>query len=354
MSSNGKTQTDRPGWPDFVDPGWLAKVHEQAIDPDIPLVDPHHHLWRWPFPYERQALLDDLQSGHNVVATVHTEAHGHYRTEGPPHLKPVGETEYLVGTAEANTRDGGRIRICAGIIGGGDLTADSGKVEELLDAHILAGKGRFSGIRANVFVAFDERDGALRPAPGWEELVDSNAFREGRACLARRNLALDLVILHTQLQKVARLAQDFPSMPVVVNHLAILFTTDSSTTADLQAAWRQGIDRLAPHSNIYLKLGGCANPMLSAAMPLMKALKSRPTPPTSEELAAVYRPQVSYAIDKLGPNRCMFESNFPVDKSFTSYVVLWNAFKRLAAPYSADERLALLGGSAARAYRLNL
>ena len=118
------------------------------------------------------------------------------------------------------------------------------------------------------------------------------------------------------------------------------------------AAWRCGIEALAPHANVHLKLGGLANPFMAHSLPAFRTLRERPKPPTSEELAELYRPMVDHAVGTLGAARCMFESNFPVDKRCTSYRVLWNAFKRLAQPYSAEESRALLMGTAARVYQL--
>jgi predicted TIM-barrel fold metal-dependent hydrolase len=349
--------TTPSGWTDFIDDAWLARTPEAAIDPDVPLVDPHHHIFTaWPFDYDRNALLKDLESGHKVVATVHTEAHGNYRTSGPEHLKTVGETEFLVAAAEAAAKEGHKTRICAGITGGGDLMLGTGKVTELLEAHIAAAKGRFCGIRANVFIGFDPATAGMFPAPGWEHLSEHKGFREGLTCMTRQGLNVDLVVLQTQMGEVARLARAFPDLVMVVNHTGTVadFSATPPSQATLLEAWRRGIDAIVPHPNVRLKLGGLGNPTMSHSLTSFQELKKRPKAPTSEELAAAYRPQVSYAIDKLGPDRCMFESNFPVDKWLTSYVVLWNAFKRLAAPYSADERNALLHGSAVRAYGLKL
>jgi predicted TIM-barrel fold metal-dependent hydrolase len=342
------------GW-DPIDAAWLAQVQEPALDPDAPIVDPHHHLWQRPSPYETRELLADLQSGHRVVATVYTDAGQNYRAHGPEHLRPVGEVEHLVALAEASDRAGNAPRICAGITGGGDLTAGAAKVEELLDAQIAAGKGRFSGVRANnLFVTFLPGSYEMVPVAGWESAVDDAAFLTGVSCLARRSLALDLVCSHAQLGEPARLAQRFPDLVIVLNHLAPYadFGPTPKPESELLAEWKRAIQALAPHANLHLKLGGLANPMMAHSMPALRELRSRARPPTSEELAELYRPMASHAIETLGPSRCMFESNFPVDKSCVSYVVLWNAFKRLARPYSKDERAALLMGTAVRAYKL--
>lgn len=75
-------------------------------------------------------------------------------------------------------------------------------------------------------------------------------------------------------------------------------------------------------------------------------------PPSSEQLAMAWHPYLELCVEAFGARRCMFESNFPVDKGSYGYAVLWNAFKRFAAPASAEEKLALFSGTAIRTYRL--
>lgn len=341
-------------WDNHMDEAWLAQVQEPVLDPDAPIVDPHHHLWDRPFPYGTAELVADLTSGHRVVATVYTEAGRGYRTDGPAHLRPVGETELMTAVAEASDRAGNAPRICAGITGAGDLTAGAAKVEELLEAHVAAGKGRFSGLRANIFLTFDTTAGTMVPLPGCEEAVDRADFLAGVGVLVRMGLALDLVATHAQLVQVARLAARVPEAVLVVNHLGPMadFADPPTPAGELFAAWRRGVEALAPHGNVHMKLGGLANPFMARSLPGFLTLRDQPKPPTSDELATLYRPMVAHAVETLGPARCMFESNFPVDKRCMSYRTLWNAFKRLAQPCSPDERRDLLMGTAARAYRL--
>jgi len=341
-------------WSNPIDEAWLGLVQEPVLDPDAPIVDPHHHLWTRPFPYETAELIADLTSGHRVVATVYTEAGRGYRTDGPEHLRVVGETEFIAAVAEASDRAGHAPRICAGITGAGDLAAGEARVEELLEAHLAAGKGRFSGLRANIFLTFDSAAGTMVPLPGWETAAERPEFLAGVRLLARKGLTLDLVAVHPHLEQVARLAARVPEAVLVVNHLAPMadFAATQTPHDELMAAWRRGIEALAPHAGVHLKLGGLVNPFMAHSLPAFRGLRERPRPPTSEELAQLYRPMVSHAIETLGPARCMFESNFPVDKRCMSYRVLWNAFKRLVQPYSEDERRDLLMGTAARAYRL--
>jgi predicted TIM-barrel fold metal-dependent hydrolase len=341
-------------WDTLVDESWLGRTEEPVLDPDAAIVDPHHHLWATPFPYDVPQLLADMRGGHRVVGTVYAEAHRGYRADGPEHLRPAGETAHITAIAEAAEALDHGIRLCAGIVGAADLTDDPQRLAELLDAHGAAGKGRFCGIRANIFITFHPATLAMMQLPGWDTIVDHPGFQAGARALAARGLALDTVCGHFQLPQVARLAGRIPDLPVVLNHLSPIYNFgDDAVGHDyLMAAWRRGIGEIATHPNIYLKLGGCANPMMAHSLPAFSTLRDKDAPPTSEQLAELYRPMVDFAIDRLGPSRCMFESNFPVDKWGTSYRVLWNAFKRLARPYAGDERHDLLMATAIRAYRL--
>ena len=336
-----------------INEAWLAKAREVAIDPDMPIVDPHHHIWDWPFRYGMADWLIDLESGHKVVATIHTEAHGHYRTDGPEHLKPVGETEYLVGIAKEAAKFEGAPKICAGIVGGGDLTSE--KVDALVEAHIAAGEGRFRGIRINPFWTFDKQ-GNMSATPGWEDVVNGQTLENGIKCLQRHGLLVEFVAHHPNLIPIANLAQRHANITCVVNHMAMPKDPrpNAPPEAALMTAWRHGIDAIAGLPNVYIKLGGAMNPMTSTSIPAFVAFGNRDMPPSSLEIANAHRPYVSYCIERLGPLRCMFESNFPMDKIYCSYVNLWNAFKRLAGIYGRDEQRALLGGNAAHVYRVSI
>ena len=127
---------------------WLAQINEEIIEPDLPIVDPHHHLWDMRGKrYLLEDLLDDLNSGHNIVATVFLECASMFRRDGPEHMKPIGETEFVNGIAAMSASGRyGKTQIAAGIIGTVDLRIGA-LAGEVLDAHIAAGGGRFRGIR---------------------------------------------------------------------------------------------------------------------------------------------------------------------------------------------------------------
>jgi L-fuconolactonase len=339
--------------PAYIDEERLARVQEQALSPELPIVDPHHHLIDQPVPYPVGKWIADLRCGHKIVASVHMEAHGHYWESGPDHLKAAGETEYVARQFEqvANSLPGMRF----GVVGGGDLSAGKAKVDELLDAHASAGRGLFRGIRINPFWSF-QADASMVRVAGWDTVAEDAHLAEGVQCLAARGLCLELVSYHADLPIIARLAKKFPDLLIVCDHLAIFVDRGASapSESELLAQWKDGIDGISRAANIRLKLGGCANPYADYSLSAIRALREREMPSTSAELADAYSPLVSYAVEKLGPERCMFESNFPIDKNYTSYVVLWNAFKRLAQAYSADEARLLLSGTANTTYKLGL
>jgi predicted TIM-barrel fold metal-dependent hydrolase len=334
----------------FVDEEWLATTREEAIDPERPIVDPHHHIWAPPKPlYGVEQLLSDLNGGHNVRATVHLEAYEGWYEDGPEHLRAAGETQHVATLGERFSAPGG-VEIAAGIVGHADLTAGA-KTAELLDRHIELGQGRFKGVRANL--NWDE-DVDVAGIPMVKDLSDSPRFREGFALLAPRGLVVDVFAYYTNLPVVADLVKAFPETPVVLNHCGgplgrPPYTDRPQETFD---QWRRNIEMMARFPNVHMKIGGLTNPFFGPLIPA--GLREQPTAPTSQRLAELMRPYVEASIDAYGPQRCMFESNFPADKPYCDYVVLWNAFKRLASGYSESEQDDLFAGTAARFYGITL
>jgi predicted TIM-barrel fold metal-dependent hydrolase len=339
-------------WNRYVDEDWLGPTQEPILHAAIPIVDPHHHLWAWPFKYEMPETVADLSTGHRVEATIHVEAHGHYRTEGPEHLRPVGETEYVANAAGQADRARCPTNVCAGIVGHADVMRGAA-VEDVLGAHLEAGQGRFRGIRVNLYWTMTRDNSPWTPSPV-RSLIDERSIRMALRCLARHGLSCDLVAFHSNLPDVVRTAQALENTVFIVNHMGAPMTPDGHPNEQvLSQAWRGNIDELARCRNVRIKLGGWFNPMLSRSIPSVARLRSLPAGPSSAQLADALRPYVKYCIERFGPDRCMFESNFPVDKNFARYATMWNAFKRLASEYSPDERGALLGGTAAAAYRID-
>ena len=338
-----------PSGADFsgrVDETWLAQQREEIIEPELPIIDPHHHLWsRAGSVYLFPELLADLSSGHNIRATVFEECGSMYRADGPEELRSLGETEFVTGVAAMSASGGfGPARACAAMVGNVNLTLGS-RVEPILEAHIAVSGGRFHAIRFSTAWDADERvhNTVTRP-----RILAEAGFREGFRCLARFGLTFDAWVYHPQLSEVAELAASFPDTPIVLNHFGspILGGPNAGRAAEVFAQWRESMKALASHPNVHVKLG---------ALPVRRSGpkgQAAAAPLSSEEIAAAWRPFFEVCLEQFGPNRCMFESNFPVQKRWCSYAVLWNACKRLAANASATEKSALFSGAAARVYRL--
>ncbi len=327
---------------------WVAKVSEPALEPELPIVDPHHHLWqRAGNDYMFHDLLADTQTGHNIVATVFVDCHSMYRKEGPAELRCTGETEFANGVA-AMSASGiyGNLRACAGIVSHVDLRLGA-KAGPVFDAQIAAGNGRFKGIRHQTGWDADPgiRNSRTDPTP---ELTRDKTWREGFKELARRNLTFDAWLYHPQLGEIAELADAFPDTSIILDHVGgpLGYAGYADRHDEVRAAWKKSMAELAKRQNIVVKVGG-----LGMAMGWFDFYQ-RPTPPGSPELAEAFKPWVETCIELFGVNRCMYESNFPVDKITSGYGVLWNAFKRISAKASASEKTALFSGTASRVYRL--
>jgi predicted TIM-barrel fold metal-dependent hydrolase len=331
---------------------------EPIIDPKLPIIDAHHHLWflseayfarmeaqrgtmteGWVAVYRRHAryLLDeflaDVNAGHNVRATVFVECGAMYRATGPEAMKSVGEVEFANGVAAmAASEVFGTVKVCAGIVGDPNLSSGNA-VEEVLKAHIQAGDGRYRGVRSH-------------PAAG----LHDKEFRTGFKWLHRSGLPFDALVLEPQLPDLIDLARAFPDTQMILNHVGILpdSATQSSPREERFPIWRDNIRTLSACDNVVVKLGGLGMPL-----PGFKSFMSTPRF-TSEQLAEEWKPYIETCIEAFGAHRCMFESNFPVDSGTCTYPVLWNAFKRLAAGASVTEKTALFSGTAARIYRLDI
>ena len=326
---------------------WLDQVQEGIVEPDLPICDPHHHLWDHPnHRYLLDELLADLGSGHKVVSTVFMECMSMYRAAGPEALRPVGETEFVNGIAAMSASGGyGGSRVCAAIVGYADLTLGAA-VGEVLDAHMAASE-RFRGIRhASGWDASDAvRNSHTNPKRG---LLADRAFGDGLRELGKRGLTFDAWLYHPQLPELTALARAFPEQPIVVDHFAgpLGIGPYAGKRAEIFAAWKPNMAALAECPNVVAKLGGLAMPINGFGF------HKRERPPGSDELAAATRDYYLHAIDCFGPERCMFESNFPVDRQSCSYAVLWNSFKKIAAGFSPSEKAALFHDTAARVYRV--
>ncbi len=327
---------------------WLAQRAEDILLPELPIVDPHHHLWdREGERYLLDDLLADTSGGHNIRATVFVQCGAMYRPDGPEALRPLGETEFVNGIAAmAASGRYGLTRACAGIVGFADLTLGD-QVAPVLDAHIAAAGARFRGVRNRTawHPSPEVRSNLITPPPG---PLAHPRFIEGARQLAARGLVLDIWAYQTQLPEVAAIARAVPELTVVVNHCGgpLGVGPFAGRREEGFAAWRHEVLALAELPNTVMKLGGLAMEVAGHDFHL------RDQPPGSAELEQAWRPVIHTLIEAFGARRCMFESNFPVDKGMCGYAVLWNAFKRLAAGAGVEERASLFSGTATRIYRL--
>lgn len=330
---------------------WLARrPAEAALEPDLPIIDPHHHFWDTPQRgrYLLPELLADIGGGHNIVATVFLECRSMYRKEGPPEMAPLGEVEFVNGIAAMSASGGyGPCRIAEAIIGHADLTRGA-RVRDVLEAEIAVAGGRFRGIRHGV--AWDGSDEVGRFVSRFipPHQVRDPKFREGFAQLAPLGLSFESWQYHPQLPDAIDLARAFPDTAIILDHVGGVLGVGPyrGHRQELFAGWKQDIAELAKCPNVTVKLGGLGMTSFGFDFP------ERETPPSSEELAAAWRPYIETCIEAFGVERCMFESNFPPDKQSCGYTELWNAFKRITEGTSAAEKKALYGGTAARVYRL--
>ncbi len=328
-------------------PQWLDLHHEEIIEPDRAIVDAHHHLWQEPGnPYLLDAFAADLATAHRIGATVFVQAHFGYHPSGPEELRPVGETEKVVAIARTARSANHPTDIAAGIVGFADLTLGE-RVEAVLEAHEAAASGRFRGIRHSVARDSNFPDGiVLRPAPA--NMLSDARYRAGLSAVAARGLSYDAMLYHEQIPELTTLARALPGLQIVLDHLGCVIGVGPYRGREDEtfARWRADIAELATCPNVSVKLGGLGMVIGGATW------HENERPPTSAELAQAWRPQIESCIELFGPARCMFESNFPVDKGMFSYAVLWNAFKRLTFNASEDEKDALFRGTASRVYRL--
>jgi len=330
---------------------WLARrPREAALEPDLPIIDPHHHFWdaRHRGRYFLPDLLDDIGGGHNIVATVFLECQAMYRKDGPAEMAPLGEVEFVNGIAAMSASGNyGPCRVAEAIIGHADLTLGA-RVRTVLEAQIAVAGGRFRGIRYGVSWDADPAisRNISRAVP--QHLPRDPTFREGFAQLAKLGLSFESWQYHPQLPDAIDLARAFPDTTIILNHVGGVLGIGryAGHREEIRASWRRDIVEMAKCPNVNVKLGGVGMTTFGFDF------HEREAPPSSEELAAAWRQYIEPCIEAFGPDRCMFESNFPPDKQSGGYTELWNAFKRITSGASAPEKAALYAGTAARVYRL--
>jgi len=330
---------------------WLSLTQEPTLEPEIPICDSHHHFWDLrpqSIPYHRYLMHElnaDIYCGHNVRSTVFLEARSMYRSEGPMEMRPVGEVEFVQGLAAASASGVyGPSKAAAAIIGHADLKL-AGRVGPVLEALQAASPNRFRGIRHSV---------TWSPDPELENretegILTNTDFLEGAKVLAQKGLSLDVMLSFPQMPELAKFAKAVPDLSIVLNHIGALSRVGLYANRDeeVKSVWREGIVGVAACANVTIKLGGLGMPRMGFGW------HSRDVPIGSGELAESMSPWMNHCIEQFGPDRCMFESNFPPDKVSYSYNVMYNAFKRLSKGYSVSERAAMFHGTAVRVYRID-
>jgi L-fuconolactonase len=331
------------------DPGvWLDQVREEIIDPDRPIVDPHHHLWRHRGlpPYLLGDLWEDTGSGHNIEKTVFMECGAEYRTDGPERERSIGEIDFVVDAAEKSAADGAGRATIAALVSHVDLT-DTDGLEALLQQHVEASRGLFRGIRHAG--ARDENPGVLMiPGRAPVGLYADTRFREGVKVLGRLGHSYDTWHYHHQNPAFEKLAQAVPDTIMVLDHFGTPLGVGAyaNQREEIFEQWKKDVAQIARSENVFAKLGGLAMPDNGFGW------MGRDLPPTSDEFVAAQSRYYLHMIECFTPARCMFESNFPVDKFSLSYHVMWNGMKKIVQGFSEDEKDAMFRGTASKVYRL--
>jgi len=331
---------------------WLNQHIEDPISPNIPIIDPHHHLWDVGFGrYYIEELLEDINSsGHNILSTVYIMSSSNtkiYSKDGLEEFKPLTEIEFA--TSEGKRADlipNNKVKVNASIVGSVDLTYGN-KLQPVLEKAVNISEGRLKGIRMLLASHTDPRisSGAVKSDLG---LMLHPNFIEGAKCIQNANLSLDFWIYHTQLNEMEKIARSLPDLTIILNHIGgpIHLGEYEGKQAATHREWRSAMMRLSRIPNINVKLGGLGMAVNGAKF------HNNKFPPNSVQLSDVWKPWIYETIDMFGFDRCMFESNFPVDKGSCSYGALWNAFKILAKDMSDDEINKLFSKNAAKIYKI--
>ena len=326
---------------------WRALVTEEIADPERRIIDTHHHPWETTSRWGTYVLADlwaDTGSGHNIEKTVFIDCHSNYRQDGPDHLKPIGETEYVTAIAKESAKKEGTATISAIVSHANMLLGEA--VEEVLSAHEEAGQGLFRGIRhagPHDTTGTLTNPGSPRPCPYPEE-----DFRTGVRTLGRMGYTYDTWHFFHQNREFLALAQAVPGTTMILDHFGSPLGVGAyaGKQDEIFEQWKGDMAAMAECPNVIAKLGGLAMPDNGFGW------DKRDTPPTSDEFVAAQKRYYLHTIECFGPDRCMFESNFPVDKLSVSYQVMWNGMKKIAAGFTEEEKQAMFYGTAERVYRL--
>ncbi len=331
-----------------LQPEWLEQVKEDIFDPERAIIDTHHHLWSGAglIPYSLEDFWADTGSGHNLVKSVFMECHSNYYTDGPEHLRSLGEVAYVTELADRTAADTTGQAEIAALVTTFDLRQGDG-VEELVHQHRETSKGRFRGIRQALANA-RSGEGLLLEAVSPKDIHKDPDFIKGMQILGKMGHSYESWHYHYQNPEFAELARSVPETTMVLDHIGTPVGTGiyAAKRDEVFEEWKQGIAEIAACPNTIAKLGGFSMPDNGMGW------AGRATPPSSDEVVAAQAKYYLHVIECFTPERCMFESNFPVDKLELSYQVYWNAMKKIVKDFSENEKNAMFSGTATRVYKL--
>ena len=332
----------------LIRPEWLDSVREEIVEPERRIVDPHHHLWSndGPLPYSLDDLWADTGSGHRVEQTVFMECSAEYRQDGPEHLRSLGEVEFVSDVAAKSAEGGDGRSTIAALVSNIDLTRGDA-IEEIVHLHEEKSGGLFRGVR-HIAALAKKTDGLMIAGAAIEGLYGLADFRNGVRALGRLGHTYDAWNYHYQIQDFTNLARAVPDTQMVLDHFGTPLGVGpyADKREEIHQQWKKDVAEVARCENVVAKLGGLAMPDNGFGW------MGRELPPSSDEFVAAQSRYYLHMIDCFGPERCMFESNFPVDKMSLSYPILWNGLKKIVIDFSEDEKDALFSGTATRIYRL--
>ncbi len=325
---------------------WLSLHKEETIDPERPIIDPHHHFWPGDMHYLLEDLWQDTESGHNVKKTVFIECSQEYLKVGDKDFAPVGETIFVKNICDLAKKEKHRTQI-EGIVGHVNLMIGAEKTVSVLKSHLEVGGALFKGIRhAGGWDHHPELSNSHHNPP--KNLYLNETFLASLNELSNLNLSFEAWQYHHQVNQVKKIAELLPKLKIVLNHFSgpIGIGPYANKKDEIFEIWKTDIRELAKHENVYAKLGGMAMPINGYEF------HKQVSPATSDQLVQEQKHYYHYLISNFGPERCMFESNFPVDKQSISYNVVWNAFKKMAKSYTSEDKDLMFYKTAESFYKL--
>ena len=316
---------------------WIAQIKEEIINPELPIIDPHHHLWNGDnqlagsFPYLIENLNEDTFSGHNIVGTIFMECAQGYYLDGEEKYKPVGETEFVINLIKDSEKLSKSTNIM-GIIGFADLMLGH-EVKDVLNTHLSKGEGLFRGIR---HAAGWDKNNEIHNSHSnpIENIYHNKSFMKGAEELINLKLTFDAWHYHHQINDLSIFAKKYPELTIIHDHFGgpLGVGPYEGKKEEIFKKWKDDISLLSESKNVFAKLGGLAMPVNGWNF------HKQNKPASSDQIVDMHHEYYLHTINCFGVERCMFESNFPVDRRSVSYHVIWNAFKKMVLGYSDEDK----------------